>query len=113
METYLETIHVNEFRVSLCKFRLSSHDLPIEKGRHNNINRDNRLCTYCNMNVIENKFHFLLVYPKYRHLRIKYFKPIFVKLGFYTVPNGNRTPGRCVTVHYTTAAPRQLHSGDS
>ena len=28
---------------------------------------------------------------------------------FYTVPTGNRTPGRRVTVHYTAAAPRQLH----
>ena len=36
--------------------------------------------------------------------------PKDVKLGFYTVPTGNRTPGRCVAVHYTTAAPRQLHS---
>ena len=77
METYLETIHVNKSRVSLSKFRLSSHDLAIEKGRYNNINRENRLCTYCNMNVIENEFHFLLVCPKYRHLRIKYFKPYF------------------------------------
>ena len=33
-----------------------------------------------------------------------------VKLGFYTVPTGNRTPGRRVAVHYTTAAPRQLHT---
>ena len=77
METYLETIHVNKFRVSLSKFRLSSHDLAIEKGRYNNINRKNRLCTYCNMNVIENDFHFLLVCAKNRHLRIKYFKPYF------------------------------------
>ena len=77
METYLETIHVNKFRISLSKFRLSSHDLAIEKGRYNNINRENRLCTYCNMNVIENEFHFLLVCPKYKHLRIKYFKPYF------------------------------------
>ena len=30
------------------------------------------------------------------------------KLGFYTVPTGNRTPGRRVAVHYTTAVPRQL-----
>ena len=29
------------------------------------------------MNVIENEFHFLFVCPKYRHLRIKYFKPYF------------------------------------
>ena len=30
-----------------------------------------------------------------------------VKLGFYTVPTGNRTPGRCAAVCYTTVAPRQ------
>ena len=32
-----------------------------------------------------------------------------VKLGFYTIPIGNRTIGHHVAVHYTTAAPRQLH----
>ena len=32
-----------------------------------------------------------------------------VKLGLYTVPTGNRTPGRRVAVYYTTTAPRQLH----
>ena len=31
-----------------------------------------------------------------------------MKLGFYTVPAGDRTPGRRVAVHYTTTAPRQL-----
>ena len=30
-----------------------------------------------------------------------------VKLGKYTVPTGNRTPGRRVAVHYATAAPRK------
>ena len=29
-----------------------------------------------------------------------------MKLGFYTVPTGNRTPGHRVAVHYTTAVPR-------
>ena len=33
-----------------------------------------------------------------------------VKLGFYTVPIRNRTPGRRVAVHYTTTAPRKLHT---
>ena len=31
-----------------------------------------------------------------------------VKLGKCTVPTGNRTPGRCVLVHYATAAPRKF-----
>ena len=32
------------------------------------------------------------------------------KLGKYTVPTGNRTPGRRVVVHYSTAAQRQLRN---
>ena len=32
-----------------------------------------------------------------------------MKLGKYTVPDGNRTSGRRVAVHYATAAPRKLH----
>ena len=47
METYLETVLVNIFRVSVRKFRLPYHDLAKEKGTHNDINRDNRTCTYC------------------------------------------------------------------
>ena len=31
-----------------------------------------------------------------------------MKLVFYTIPIGNRTPGCHVAVHYATAAPRQL-----
>ena len=33
-----------------------------------------------------------------------------VKLDKYTVPTGNRTPGRRMAVHYVTAEPRKLHS---
>ena len=32
-----------------------------------------------------------------------------MKLGKYTVPTGNRTPGHRVAVHYATAAPCKLH----
>ena len=32
-----------------------------------------------------------------------------MKPSLYTVPTGNRTLGRCMAVHYTTAAPFQLH----
>ena len=41
--------------------------------------------------------------------RIPHFLSL-LKLGFYTVPTMNRTPGRHVAVHYTTAAPHQLPS---
>ena len=60
MEKYLSCISINKFRISLSRFRLSSHDSAIEKGRHSNIEREQRKCIYCNMKVIETEFHFLL-----------------------------------------------------
>ena len=56
---------------------MSSHDLAIETGRYVNVERENRICEHCNINVIENEYHFLLVCPKFRHLRIQYFKSYF------------------------------------
>ena len=32
-----------------------------------------------------------------------------VKLGLYTIPTGNRTPGNRVAFHYATTAPHQRH----
>ena len=76
-ENYLDNITDNKLRKELCKFRLSSHQLAIEKGRYNNIPREQRKCTLCNQNTIENEYHFLLVCQKYRHLRTKFLKPYF------------------------------------
>ncbi|XP_060583529.1 uncharacterized protein LOC132739756 [Ruditapes philippinarum] len=78
-EDYLNKVNINKFRISLTKFRLSSHNLAIETGRYENVARENRLCTNCNLNVIENEFHFLLVCPKYYSLRRKYLKPYYCR----------------------------------
>lgn len=74
MESYLDFIREKRFRFSLSRFRTSSHQLIIETGRYNNIPRGQRLCTNCCFNLIENEYHFLMVCPKYRDLRIQYFK---------------------------------------
>lgn len=71
-ENYLDFIQEKKFKIALTKFRLSSHDLAIERGRFENVNRDNRLCKHCNLNMVENEYHFLLVCPLYRDLRKKY-----------------------------------------
>ena len=57
---------------TLSKFRLSSHDLNIEKGRYQNIPRENRICGKCNRNEIEDEYHFTLICPYYRDLRNTY-----------------------------------------
>ena len=72
-EKYLEVLNSKERNV-LCRFRCSGHNLMIKKGRHLNIERSLRLCEFCNSNVIEDEYHFLLVCPFYRDLRRKYFK---------------------------------------
>jgi hypothetical protein len=49
----------------------------IEKGRQLNIPKNERMCSNCNMNVIEKEYHFLLVCPKNTNLRKTYFNPYF------------------------------------
>ena len=79
LEKYLSCIKENKFRIALTRFRLSSHDLAIETGRYTNIDRKFRICTHCNMRVIENEYHFLIVCPKYITIRQKYLKPYFFR----------------------------------
>ena len=73
LEKYL-TLNIDQkYKLALTRFRTSSHSLFIETGRYENIPQEQRICQSCNMNKIENEFHFLLVCPKYRELRQKYF----------------------------------------
>ena len=53
METYLNHIKVNKYRIELSKFRLSSHKLEIETGRHRNIPRADRKFKKCNADVTQ------------------------------------------------------------
>ena len=44
----------------LTKLRSGTLKLNIELGRYNNTPRESRLCLCCNMNVVENEYHFVL-----------------------------------------------------
>lgn len=64
-------------RKTLANFRCGSHNLLIEKGRHQNIEREYRFCPFClerNVYSVEDEFHFFMVCPMYTELRDKYFK---------------------------------------
>lgn len=54
-----------------------SHSLSIETGRYNTVDKSVRFCKCCNMNVIEDEYHFLLVCPYYSNLRHGYFSRYF------------------------------------
>ena len=57
-ETYLEVVKDGRYRHALTKFRLSSHTLGIERGRHTNTEVNERLCAYCER--IDDERHFIL-----------------------------------------------------
>ena len=71
-EKYLSVLTEKKFRLALARFRISSHELHIEHGRHTNTPRNQRLCLHCNNQQIENEHHFLLICQKYTQLRKKY-----------------------------------------
>ena len=77
LEKYLKISMENKYKYALSRFRTSSHDLLNETGRYENIPRDQRLCKSCDMKTIESEYHFLLVCPKFRDLRKKYFKSYY------------------------------------
>ena len=62
----------------ISKLRLSAHNLAIERGRHQNVERRLRKCIYCDINEIEDKFHFVIVCPKYTYLRNKYINKYYI-----------------------------------
>ena len=76
-ESYLDFITEKKYKIVLTRIRLSSHELYIERGRYENLPRDERICKCCNMSQIESEYHFLLVCPLYSELRRKFFKPYF------------------------------------
>ena len=68
-----------KLRNILAKLRLSSHNLLIETGRHNNIDRNDRKCTICNNNDIEDEYHFVLICTLYDSLRKQYISNYFTR----------------------------------
>ena len=80
-EKYLSTIKNTKDRIALTKFRLSNHTLMIEKGRHQNIDKNHRFCPFC-PNQIENEKHFLLECKCHESHRKELFNAINNKIRF-------------------------------
>ena len=59
-EKYLDCIINDNFRKSLTSFRISAHNLEIERGRYYNIPRNMRVCKLCNMQAVESEFQFFI-----------------------------------------------------
>jgi exonuclease III len=72
-ESYLDLAQKFPHRYSTTKLRISSHDLEIEKGRYQNVSRDQRICSWCNtcsgQQIMEDEKHLLFHCDLYAKLR--------------------------------------------
>ena len=69
LEKYLNVIKNFSQRRTYTRFRISNHKLEIEYGRYQNTPRDERICKNCNLQEVEDEFHFSLECQKYETLR--------------------------------------------
>lgn len=76
MENYLNLLSCKSSRICLTKLRISAHKLRIESARYgrNRLERQERICQVCDINEIEDEFHFVLKCKAYKVLRTKYIK---------------------------------------
>ena len=79
LQYYLRKPIEHIYKRYITSFRISSHYLLIEIGRHRNVHRRNRTCQICNTGEIEDEFHFILKCPLYHNFRIKYIKPYYYR----------------------------------
>ena len=74
------TKSINELhRKCITRIRLSSHNLNIETGRYRHESRTDRRCTLCDLDDLEDEFHFILKCPFYNDLRVTLIKPYYLR----------------------------------
>ena len=58
-----QTISYMSVRSELAALRLSAHNLKIERGRHIDVQRENRICRLYSMGMAESEFHLFISLP--------------------------------------------------
>lgn len=96
LETFLTKDLTFEHRKALSKFRCSDHTLLIEVGRHKGLQVEQRLCKMCQLNLVEDEFHFLTMCPAYDNLRIDLLltanvEPLDPKIQFSNIMSSENT----------------------
>ena len=81
MEPYLSWSVDYKIRINMTKLRTSTHSLEIEMGRFKfkdgkSIHVNERICKFCNLNVVEDEKHVIMSCKNYDVSRIKMFEDI-------------------------------------
>jgi hypothetical protein len=92
-EVYLDLEDIPiKHRKLFCSFRISCHDLEIERGRYCSPPKapEERICKVCNLQA-ETEEHFMLFCPKYRKIRLELFKNVsLIDPTVYKIPHNSR-----------------------
>ena len=83
MEGYLLLLPNLKHMSTIARFRMSSHTLAIETGRHAKpkIAKEERKCRYCNLDDVEDEKHFLLKCPLYNEERLSLFSSVVLNVS--------------------------------
>ena len=87
-EKYTQILDQKQRQI-LCKFRISTHDLDIEKGRYCQMEPEKRICKLCNVEV-EDEMHFFLKCPKLEERRSAILNSIYLKYEKIPLLNTNK-----------------------
>ena len=62
LETYIQCIPIKKYQQAISRFRVSSHRLGIELGRHQKpyLPVEKRLCHFCSSGNVDDEYHFLI-----------------------------------------------------
>ncbi len=90
-ENHLVALENQGHQIVLSKFRISSHNLRIETGRYDNPKSEpnERLCIFCDMQVVEDEKHFLLECPLYTDHTTLLLHVCYTKIKYFGNMNQN------------------------
>ena len=73
-EEYVKINLTRPQRSILAQIRLGILPLYIETGRYTGVKVENRICSLCNLNKVENELHFLMSCTYYKNERSVFFR---------------------------------------
>ena len=78
-EHYLTSVKNANLRRALTKYRICSHNLPIEKLRYSNTERQDRICHLCHNGIGDEKHYFMFCSdPTIYQYRLTFYTNVFI-----------------------------------
>ena len=64
-EIYIQAIENRDVRKCFTQFRISAHQLAIERRRYKNLKATERICNFCQAKEVDDEMHFLIKCQKF------------------------------------------------